>query len=60
MKPHAAVKAGKTLNPYQGLKLKLEDGTDAIGIAGKTLNPYQGLKQVRMPVITPGVEREKP
>ena len=38
--------AGKTLNPYQGLKLK-NLGHEVVTCwpeTGKTLNPYQGLK----------------
>ncbi len=42
----ADLKAGKTLNPYQGLKLNADRNFYKCGSlsAGKTLNPYQGLK----------------
>ncbi len=37
--------AGKTLNPYQGLKRRfMYCDRDFRFYAGKTLNPYQGLK----------------
>ncbi|MEG4354621.1 hypothetical protein QUB42_04095 [Microcoleus sp. Aus8_D1] len=39
--------AGKTLNPYQGLKpIKLAKPFLS-GEAGKTINPYQGLKRLQ-------------
>ncbi len=39
------MEAGKTLNPYQGLKQEELDKIDVdCSSAGKTLNPYQGLK----------------
>ncbi len=37
--------AGKTLNPYQGLKQVWHPANPSTYFsAGKTLNPYQGLK----------------
>ena len=51
--------AGKTLNPYQGLK-RIEAASEKRDDkqAGKTLNPYQGLKlaiaSFSVPVATAG------